>query len=296
MSNPVIKTSGLTKFYGKTKGIENLDLQIERGVMFGFLGPNGAGKSTTIRLLLNFLKPTSGSAEIFGKNVHRSYYSIFKKIGNVPGELKMYEELTGNYFLNYMNSFLKREPVWQKELIAAFSLSDEDLKKKIKQYSRGMKQKLAIIQAMQEKPDLLIMDEPSAGLDPLNKDVLYHYLLKYKQEGKTVFFSSHNLAEVEKICDHVGLVRNGTLIALEAISSLKKKMVRKMEITFLENFSLQDFKLDSTSIIEHKNNRLVLTVVGDINPLIKKLSAYKIENMVFPEPSLEDTFLSYYKN
>jgi ABC-2 type transport system ATP-binding protein len=157
-----------------------------------------------------------------------------------------------------------------------------------------MKQKLLIIQAMQENPDLLIMDEPSEGLDPINKSTLYDYVKKFKGMGKTVFFSSHYLAEVEKICDRVGLVRDGELIAEESIESLKKKMVRKMQIFFAEKYDILDFQSMGTTIAEHDKNKLVLNVTGDLNSLLIKISKYKINNLIFPEPSLEDTFLTYY--
>ena len=179
MNNCVIRISDLTKFYGKTRGIESLNLEISKGEIFGFLGPNGAGKSTTIRLLLNLLKPTSGSVQIFDKNIERYYYKIFKSIGNIPGELQLYEELTGYYFLDYMNRFSHKAPVLVEELLDAFKLSQVDLDRKIKYYSKGMKQKLGIIQALQEVPDLLIMDEPSEGLDPLNKNILYQYIKRF---------------------------------------------------------------------------------------------------------------------
>ncbi|MCK5349174.1 MAG: ABC transporter ATP-binding protein, partial [Desulfobacula sp.] len=259
------------------------------------LGPNGAGKSTTIRLMLNLLRPSSGVVKIFNKNVQKHYTQIFKHIGNVPGELKLYEELTGSYFLNYMNKFSLQEPKWQSQLIDAFHLSDADLKKKIKHYSHGMKQKLGIIQALQDDPELIIMDEPSEGLDPMNKNILYDYLEKFKALGKTIFFSSHYLAEVEKICDRVGLVKNGRLITRESISSLKEKMVRRLEVIFAQPIFREDFDLQNTDILEHDSHRLVLNVRGNINLLLKKITEYEVKNLVFPEPSLEDTFMTFYE-
>ncbi|MCD4722779.1 MAG: ABC transporter ATP-binding protein [Desulfobacula sp.] len=291
----IIKISQLTKYYGKSRGIEDLSLSITKGEIFGFLGPNGAGKSTTIRLMLNLLRPSSGEVKIFNKNVQKHYTKIFKNIGNVPGELKLYEELTGNYFLNYMNKFSHQEPKWQNELIDAFHLSDADLNKKIKQYSHGMKQKLGIIQALQDDPELIIMDEPSEGLDPMNKNILYDYLEKFKKAGKTIFFSSHYLAEVEKICDRVGLVKNGKLITEESISSLKEKMVRRLEVIFAQPVSGEDFDLQNTDILEQDSHRLVLNVRGNINLLLKQITKYEVKNLVFPEPSLEETFMTFYK-
>jgi ABC-2 type transport system ATP-binding protein len=295
MSQPVIEITDLTKYYKKVRGIENVNLRIMTGEVFGFLGPNGAGKSTTIRLLLNLIHPTTGRIKIFGKDIRKKYYRIFQDVGNVPGEFRLYEELTGQYFLDYMQVFRTGEAVLQDELIQDFQLSRSDLGKKIKHYSHGMKQKLAIIQALQNNPGLLIMDEPSEGLDPLNKNILYRYIERFKAEGKTVFFSSHYLAEVEKICDRVGLVREGKLIAVEKISELKKKMIRKLEVSFLETVDPVIFQMQGVQIGENNQNRFILLVSGDLNALIKKISQYKIENLVFPESSLEETFLTFYK-
>ena len=291
---PIIKLRCLTKYYGKSRGIEDLSLNINKGEIFGFLGPNGAGKSTTIRLMLNLLRPSSGTVEIFNKNVQKHYAEIFKHLGNVPGELKLYEELTGHYFLDYMNKFSRQKPKWRDELINAFHLNKADLNKKIKHYSHGMKQKLGIIQALQDDPDLVIMDEPSEGLDPMNKNILYEYLVKFKAAGKTIFFSSHYLAEVEKICDRVGLVRRGKLITQESISSLKEKMVRRLEVIFAQPVSARDFDLQNTDILEQNSHRLVLNVSADINQVLKQIAKYEIKNLVFPEPSLEDTFMAFY--
>ncbi len=295
MTQVVIETKQLTKYYGSVRGVENLNFEIRQGELFGFLGPNGAGKSTTIRLLLNLLKPSSGQAFLFGKEVQKNYHQLFKRIGNVPGELKLYEELTGNQFLQYMNSFNGKKPLLRDELLHAFQLTDQDLGKKVKQYSRGMKQKLGIIQAMQEKPDLLIMDEPSVGLDPLNRNVLYDYLLRFKKDGMTIFFSSHNLAEVEKISDHVGLVKDGKFIALEPIVELKKKMVRRMEIEFFDDVKPEYFSLPSLTLVSHREKHFVFNIQGEIDPILKVIAKYKVKNLVFPEPSLEDMFMTFYQ-
>ena len=294
--NTVIKTENLTKYYGKHLGIKDLNLEINKGEIFGFLGPNGAGKSTTIRMILHLLRPSAGKVLIFGKRVSRYYAQIYKNLGNLPGELTMYEHLSGAYFLDYMNSFFNKESKWRDELVEAFKLDSTILAKKLKYYSHGMKQKLGIIQALQNDPDLIIMDEPTEGLDPLNKVVLYNYLEKFKENGKTIFFSSHDLSEVEKICDRVGLVRSGELIALEHISDLKKKMVRRMEIYFKGKYNLPDFKDSNINIIDQQPDRLIITVKGNINPIIKTLAKYDINNLVFPEPSLEETFMQFYKN
>jgi ABC-2 type transport system ATP-binding protein len=294
--NPIIQTENLTKFYGRHPGIKDLNLEINQGEIFGFLGPNGAGKSTTIRIILHLLKPTDGRVLVFGKDIGKNYSSIFKKTGNLPGELKLYEHLSGMYFLDFMNSFFGRPPKWRKEMAEAFKLDENILHKKIKYYSHGMKQKLGIIQTLQHDPDLIIMDEPTEGLDPLNKVVLYDYLRRFKDQGKTIFFSSHDLSEVEKICDRVGLVHSGKLIALEHINDLKEKMVRRMEIYFKEKYNIDDFINSNIEIQDKRPDRLIITVTGDVNPVIKTLANYDLKNLVFPEPSLEETFLQFYKS
>ncbi|MBN2425693.1 MAG: ABC transporter ATP-binding protein [Calditrichaceae bacterium] len=292
----VINFLNISKYYGKQPGIAALNLEIYPGEVFGFLGPNGAGKTTTIRLMLHLLKPSSGRILVFGKNVSQYYRQIFKQIGNLPGELKLYEHLSGIHYLDFMSGFLRNEPRWRNDLLSAFKFSPADLGRKIKYYSHGMKQKLGIIQALQNDPDLIVMDEPTEGLDPLNKTVLYDFLMFLKSRGKTIFFSSHNLAEVEKICDRVGLVRAGQLIALEGIENLKKKMVRRMEITFDGDYKAEDFTMDNVAMVDRQPGRLILNISGDINPIIKKLSKYKLNNLVFPEPSLEETFMKFYRN
>ena len=294
--NTIIKIENLTKYYGKHLGIKNLNLKISKGEIFGFLGPNGAGKSTTIRMILHLLKPSAGKVMIFGKDVNRHYAQIYKDLGNLPGELKLYEHLSGAYFLDYMISFFNKEPKWRDEIADAFKLDSKTLAKKIKSYSHGMKQKLGIIQALQHDPELIIMDEPTEGLDPLNKVVLYDYLKMFRDQGKTIFFSSHDLSEVEKICDRIGLVRSGELIALEHISDLKKKMVRRMEIYFKGAYNPADFKSSNIQIIDQQTNRLILTIKGDINSVLRALAKYDINNLIFPEPSLEETFMQFYMN
>jgi ABC-2 type transport system ATP-binding protein len=292
----IIEINQLTKYYGKHLGVEDVTLSIGAGEIFGFLGPNGAGKTTTIRLLLNLLKPNSGAITLFNKSLAQKYTAILSKIGNLPGDLALYESLSGGEFLAFMHHLSGNEPVLQKELLEVFELDASALKKKIKYYSSGMKQKLGLIQAMQESPPLLILDEPTNGLDPLIQQVLYDQLRKFKEGGKTVFFSSHHLPEVEKLCDRVGLIRAGKLIAVEDIHALKAKMVRRMRIESEEPLDPTLFLSDTIKMIKHDDTLLELQIAsGDINPLINKLAKVRIKNLVFPEPNLEDIFLTYYE-
>jgi ABC-2 type transport system ATP-binding protein len=295
MAQPVIELSALTKFYGKARGIDNLNLSISEGEIFGFLGPNGAGKSTTIRLLLHLIHPDSGDIRVFGQRLEESYHHIFRDIGNVPGELHMYESLTGNYFLDFMNRLSAgREPVLRADLSRRFGLDDKTLQRRIKYYSRGMKQKLALISAMQEKPRLLVMDEPSEGLDPLTRSTLYEILEEFQRDGHTVFFSSHNLAEVEKICNRVGLVRESKLIALDSIAEMKNKKLRRLDISFAVDVNKERLQIEGAQVEQLSPRQFVIHYSGDLNRLLIVINQYPLVNMVFPEPSLEELFMGYY--
>jgi ABC-2 type transport system ATP-binding protein len=223
----VIETTGLTKHYGKSRGIQDLNLAVTAGEIFGYLGPNGAGKTTTIRLLLDLLHPGRGQARIFGLDSHRGSMQIRRRLGYIPGEVVFYDGMTGQEYLSLMASFRPHDSRRQKELQDRLGL---DLKKKTRAYSKGMKQKLAIIQAFMHDPELLILDEPTLGLDPLVQRQFYESLLEEKGRGKTVFLSSHILTEVERVCDRIGIVRSGELVDVETVAGLKRKKIRRMHI------------------------------------------------------------------
>jgi len=220
----VIETKNLTKYYGKIKGVEDLTFTVKKGEIFGFLGPNGAGKTTTIRTLLGYLHPTKGDAFIFGKNINENIVEIKANVGYIPGDLNLYGHLTGKQFLDYFASLRRRDMTLLGDLLEIFEVP---LERKIKGYSKGMKQKLGIIQAFMDDPKLVIMDEPTSSLDPLLQQKFYKFLNKQKKKGKTMFFSSHVLSEVDKICDRVGIIRDGRLVALEDVESLKRKRGKK---------------------------------------------------------------------
>lgn len=288
----VIRTFNLTKYYGKVRGIEDLNLEIKQGEIFGFLGPNGAGKTTTIRLLMDFIRPTRGRAEIFGMDTRAHSYEIRKWIGNIPGDVFLYEDLTGEEFLNLMASFHANGDARIRQKLA--ERLEVDLRRKMRGYSRGMKQKIAIIQATMNDPKLLILDEPTSGLDPLMQREFYQILLEEKARGKTIFLSSHILPEVERVCDRVGIVRDGHLVDVEEISELKRKKVRKMEIIFAREIQVGELKLDGVEVLRHDARRVELAVHGHVDSLIKTLAALPVEDVVFPEATLEDTFMKFY--
>lgn len=294
MPNNAIETRSLTKLYSTGKGITNIDLLVPEGCIFGFLGSNGAGKTTTIRVLLGLLRYEQGSISILGKSMPQNYARINSRLGIVPGEIQLYQELTGLQLLDYFQGFMKGKPVMRAELLDAFGLSSNDLAMKVRHYSQGMKQKLLLIQAMQHDPDLLILDEPSERLDPLNQQLLYDYIRAFKKRGKTIFFSSHNLPEVEKLCDHVGIVKDGCLLVQEEVEILKQKIPRCVEIWFSSVYDAHDFSDPRLNIIEEKPDYVKLELTGDVGPLLKMCSKYDIREMFIPPPSMEKLFMSYY--
>lgn len=289
----VINTSSLTKYYGPYRGIEDLDLAIEEGEVFGFLGPNGAGKTTTIRLFMALLRPSTGTATIFGRDVWREAAAIKVDAGNLPGDIHLYNKMTGNEFLNFVERFRpKKPPVLKEELVERFDL---DLKKRISDYSKGNRQKVGIIQATMHNPRLLLLDEPTSGLDPLMQQEFYRLIKEFKSRGHTVFLSSHNLTEVERVCDRVGVIKDGQLVAIERVDTLMAKKVRYVEVVFENPVNPDEFRLPGVTSINQIDNRLRLTVKGDIDPLIKKLATYNVEDFLSTHASLEEIFLEFYE-
>lgn len=284
----VIETKGLTKYYGKIKGIEDISLSVKKGEIFGFLGPNGAGKTTTIRTLLGLLKPTRGEAYVFGKSIEKDIIEIRSKVGYVPGELALYEHLTGKQFLDYFASLRNTALPLLDELLEIFDLP---LDRKIKSYSRGMKQKMGIVQAFMDDPEIVILDEPTSGLDPLLQNKFYEFILSEKKKGRTIFFSSHILDEVDKICDRVAIIKDGSLVALEDIDSLKNKLGKIIRLKIKEK--TKDFK--GPKEMKVKDGWIEFTAVDDIDYWIKLISKYKVLDLEIKEFKLEDIFIRYYK-
>ncbi|MCK4310921.1 MAG: ABC transporter ATP-binding protein, partial [Methanomicrobia archaeon] len=264
-----------------------LSFSIEKGEIFGFLGPNGAGKTTTIRTLLGFLRPTGGKAFIFGKDIEKEILEIKELTGYIPGELNLYGDLTAGAFLGYFGKLRKNFD--EKKLKELLEIFDVPLERKIKGYSRGMKQKLGIIQAFMHNPELIIMDEPTAGLDPLLQGKFYDYLREEKKEGKTMFISSHILTEVEKISDRVGIIKDGNLIALENIEALKSKKGKVVKVKTKEKIKIRGIKT------EEENGWTTFVVTKNVDDIIKKLAKYTIEDIEIGELSLEEIFMHYYR-
>ena len=292
-SNCVIHIERLTKLYGKQRGVLDINLDIERGEVFGYLGPNGAGKTTTIRTLLHFIFPTRGRATIFGLDIAHKSLETRRRIGYLPGELEVYDNLTGAELLEFL-SHLRGGVDWQyvQELAGRF---DYDLSQRIKTLSHGNRQKVGLIQAFMNKPELLILDEPTIGLDPLMQQEFYRLISEAKAEGRTVFLSSHIMPEVERVCDRVGIIREGRLIAVEDVDVLKARAIRRLEIHFAESVSPEQFgNITGVRDIQIQDNMLTCTVAGEIDTLIKTAAQYHVVNLISHEPSMEEIFLAYY--
>lgn len=289
----VINTTRLTKYYGAQLGISEVDLAVNRGEVFGYLGPNGAGKTTTIRTLLDFIRPTGGSATIFGLDARQSTVAIHRRIGYLNGELSLYDDMTGADLLRYLGN-LRGGLDWKyvQELAARFQC---DLPRRIQGLSLGNKQKLGLLQAFMHKPELLILDEPTNGLDPLMQHEFYDLLNETKKEGRTIFLSSHILPEVEKVCDRVGIIRQGKLITVETIESLKSHSIRQLEIHFAAPVPKENFvNIPGVRDIIIRDNLLTCTVVGSLDALVKAAARFEVVNIISHEASLEDIFMTYY--
>ena len=292
-NNTVIDTAKLTKYYGKQLGIEDVDLEVKRGEVFGYLGPNGAGKTTTIRTLLDFIRPTRGSATVFGLDVRQSSVDIHRRVGYLNGELALYNNMTGEDLLKYLGN-LRGGLDWKyvRELAARFQC---DLPRRIQGLSLGNKQKLGLLQAFMHKPELLILDEPTNGLDPLMQHEFYDLLTETKKEGRTIFLSSHILPEVEKVCDRVGIIRQGKLVTVETIETLKSHSVRQLEIHFARAIPIEKFNnVPGIRDILVQDKLLTCNVVGSLDALVKAAAQFEVINIISHEPSLEDIFMTYY--
>lgn len=297
MSEPAIRTLGLTKFYGKHRGIEDVDLEVQVGEVFGFLGPNGSGKSTTIRLLLDLLRPSSGAASVLGLNPRTDAVAVRRRVGYLPGDLSMYPAMTGRQLCSYFSSLRGIEvPVVIDRLAARLRL---DLDRRIGDYSTGNRQKVGLVQAFMHDPDLLILDEPTSGLDPLMQQEFYAMVDEAKQAGRTVFLSSHLLPEVEKVADRVAIIRDGTIATVENVAELKRQAIRRMEIQFAKPTDPSPFEtLSAVRRVDLSDDRttVMLVVEGSIDGVVKTAASYEVHNIVSHDGDLEDVFLDYYRS
>ena len=290
-----IDITGFSKTYGTKIAVDRLDLKVEKGEVFGFLGPNGAGKSTTIRSILNFLTPSDGEIRIFGLDSVRNSVAIKNHIGYLAGDISLYDSMSGYQLLKYLTG-LGKNTNWDyvNDLSTRLQIS---LQAKIGTLSKGNKQKIGLIQAFMHQPKLLILDEPTSGLDPLMKQVFYEMVLEIKDFGNSVFISSHDLNEVQHICDKAAFIKSGRLIATENIREDFEFSLRKYTITFPELPDISAFeKIGSVSEIIQDVNKLTVTVKGDISEFINGLSDQNPIDLSEEETSLEDIFMKYYED
>jgi ABC-2 type transport system ATP-binding protein len=293
MSERAIVTRDLTKYYGKHLGVSRLNFEVHKGQVFGYLGPNGAGKTTTLRLLVGLLNPTSGGASILGLDLKRDSLAIRRSIGYIPGEVRLFEDLTGSETLDLLESLRPERPaVLKHDLVERFEL---DLSRKVGEYSAGNKQKLAIIQAFMHDPELLILDEPTSNLDPLMRYRFYELCREFKDKGRTVFISSHVLPEMEQICDWVGIIRHGKLVTVESVSQLSGKKIRHAEFTLIEEPPSGSIKFESAVLRRIDGLRYEADIRGDMDAFIKELSRLRLADLQISHASLEEIFLEYYK-
>jgi len=288
-----IETSALTKRYGGQRGIESLDLTVDHGAVFGFLGPNGAGKTTTIRTLLDLIRPTAGSARVLGLDTRAASLEIRRRTGYLPGELALYERLTGDETLRFFAS-LRGGVDWTyvRELTERL---DVDLDKKTADLSTGNKRKLGLLQAFMPKPELVILDEPTVGLDPLVQHEFYRLVDEARAAGQTVFLSSHVLPEVQRVCDRVAFIRGGRLVAVEDVAALTGRAVREIEVEFATPVAPASFAgVPGVADVVADDHGLRLTVKGSLDALVKRLAEFEVVTMTSREPDLEDVFLEFY--
>lgn len=295
METPVIEITDLSKFYGKTRGIEKVNLQIPEGEIFGFIGPNGAGKSTTIRILLNLIFPDSGNARILGMDIIRETKKIKEQVGYVPSDANAYGYMKVLEFLQYCQKFynLNNNLHRIEELSSWFEL---DLKRKISDLSMGNRKKVSIVQSLLHSPRLLILDEPTTGLDPLMQAKFFELLRIENKKGMTIFFSSHILNEVQMLCKRVAIIKEGKIIQVEDIENLRRKQLKKVVIGWTGKENPENLPPPgAVNPIQLPGNRISFMYSGEIQELISFLSGKILTDIIIEEPSLEEIFMHYYK-
>lgn len=288
----VINVKNLKKHFGKTKAVDDISFEVKKGEIVGFLGPNGAGKTTTIRCLMDFLRPTQGKIEIFGQDAQKNSEKLKNDIGHLSSESTLYNSWTGLEHIHFLEK-IRGISSFDEELIENLKF---DPSKKVKSLSTGNRRKLGIILALMHKPKLLVLDEPTVGLDPLLQHYIYELLKTEAAKGATVFMSSHNLAEVEKICDRVIVLREGKVVATETVGDIRSKKIYTIYTYFEGNVPKKEITIDGVELIEEFSDGLALKVKGDIKPLLTKLGSFKnLKDLEITHANLEEIFMEFYK-
>jgi ABC-2 type transport system ATP-binding protein len=299
-----IATRALTKDYGRpargplgggvVRALEDLTIEVRHGEIFGFLGPNGAGKSTTIRLLLGYLHPTTGGAAVLGLDVTRDSVAIRSRVGYLPGGIALYDAMTGEGLLDYLAALYDRPVPRRAELLERLAMSPRTLRRPVRDYSRGMRQKIGIIQALQHDPELAILDEPTEGLDPLMQHAFYNLLDELRAAGRTIFFSSHVLSEVERVCDRVAIVRQGRLVALQDVASLLAHRKRNVEMR-LNGPAPALEGVAGVSGLDARDGFVRCQLEGDVGPFLRAIAGAAISDLTIEPAHLEEAFLEFYE-
>jgi ABC-2 type transport system ATP-binding protein len=294
---PAISIRGISKRYGRLNALRELSLEVEKGETFGFLGLNGAGKTTAIRILLDLLRPTAGRAVIFGFDCQSQGLEARALVGYLPGEMGIYGDMTGRETLDFLAG-LEQSRVdkgYRGQLQERLALSTADLGRRLREYSTGMKRKLGLIQAFQCDPPLLILDEPTEGLDPLMQESFYELLSDVKRRGRTVFMSSHVLSEVERVCDRIGLLRKGELVLLSPVEEIRKLAARRVRVIFAADVSRAPELPPEHELIDARPRLWTLRVNGPLGPLLSALAGLPVEDLMVEEPRLEEVVMKYYR-
>ncbi|MBR58507.1 MAG: ABC transporter ATP-binding protein [Myxococcales bacterium] len=287
-----IQIEAISRAFGNVRAVNNLSLRVPEGEIFGFLGPNGAGKTTTIRTLLGLLQPDAGSCRVLGHDCWEESHTVKAKIGFLPGDLQLPPRWTGHEFFSYHGSFRKQDPKRLQNLIDRF---DMDGSRRLGDLSKGNQQKVAIIGAFMHEASLVILDEPTSGLDPLMQQNFLELIEEERDAGRTVFLSSHHLQEVERVADQVGIIRDGTLVAVETVNDLKRVCERTLSIDFSSTPDLDPLlRLDNVSLREQSELRVILGVKGSPDEILTTLATMPVKDFVFPSADLESIFMHYY--
>ncbi len=307
-----IATRGLSKQYGRrarpirvplvhpvgvVRALDDLSIAVREGEIFGFLGPNGAGKTTLIRLLLGFLHPTAGQATVLGHDIQRESVAIRRRVGYLPGGVTLHDHLSGEDQLDYMASLSGRQPVRRNDLVDRLGVSGDMLRRHVRDYSRGMRQKIGIIQALQHDPELAILDEPSEGLDPLVQRAFHELLEDLRAAGRTIFFSSHVLSEVERVCDRVAIVRRGRLVAIEEVAGLLSRRKRHVEMRVRPDGRMPTLDgVPGVSGVVAAESLLTCQLEGDVGPFLESIAGHPIIDLTIEPAHLEEAFLELYED
>jgi len=290
---PVIVIDKLEKSYGKLQAVRGISMSVERGEIFGFLGPNGAGKTTTIRCMLDVIRPTAGTVRVLGMDAQQDTLALHQHIGYLPGDVRLPGQMTGRQVINYFWRLQGREPVLLDDLVKRF---DVEIKRPLKGYSKGMRQKIAIVLAFMCDPEVLILDEPASGLDPLLQRTFNEFLLEEQARGKTIFMSSHIMSDVEKVCQRIAVIRDGQLVTVEEVETLREKAGQRVTVDFGDPVTEEELtRIPNVSMVRQTNGHYQFNVSGSMDPLIKALSRHEVIRLHAEEAPLEEVFLKFYE-